>query len=319
MQVCTHVSMARTLRLCVAHPWITVGVWLLATAIALLLIAALLKTAISTQKKFTPVPESQVAAQLITELRGDVHHATEVVIVRSNDVTVKHPVFRAFVDTLSATIEALAPEIVQPESLLTYYRVGARALISADGHTTVLVFRMAGRREAAEAHVQTAQTAVRGVRAPVGFEVLQAGEASLDVAMAQQAQHELVRSEGISIVIAMLVLMVVFGGLVAALLPIAVAVVSSLIALGVAALIGHVVVLSFFIVNITTVLGLAVGIDYSLLLLQRYREERAAGRAQADAIAQLGATACQTVVYSGMTLVLALLGVFLVPFLTFLS
>jgi hypothetical protein len=133
--------------------------------IALLLIVALLKTAISTQEKFTTVPESQVAAQLITQLRGDVHHATEVVIVRSNDVTVTHPVFRAFVDTLSATIEALAPEIVQPESLLTYYRVGARALISADGHATVLVFHMAGSREAAEEHVQTLQTAVRGVRA----------------------------------------------------------------------------------------------------------------------------------------------------------
>jgi putative drug exporter of the RND superfamily len=62
-----------------------------------------------------------------------------------------------------------------------------------------------------------------------------------------------------------------------------------------------------------------VGIDYSLLILQRYREERAAGRAQADAIAQLVPTACQTVVYSGMTLVVALLGMFLVPFLTFLS
>src|SRR4030095_3194536 len=202
MQVFTHVSMAGPPRLCVAHPWITVGVWLLATAIALLLIVALLKTAISTQEKFTTVPESQVAAQLITELRGGVHHAHAGVIGRSNDGTVKHPVFRAFVDTLSATIEALAPEIVQPESLLTYYRVGARALIAADGHTAVLVSHMAGRREAAEAHVQPLQTAVRGVRAPVGFEVLQAGEASLDFAMAQQAQHDLLRGEGFSIVIA---------------------------------------------------------------------------------------------------------------------
>ena len=319
MQIFKHASIAGTLRVCTAHPWKTVGGWLLAMVIAVLLIVALLKTAISTQEKFITVPESQVAAQLITQLRGDVHHATEVVIVRSHEVTVTDPVFRAFVDTLSATIEALAPAIVQPESLLTYYRVGARALIAADGHATVLVFHMAGSREAAEEHVQTLQTAVRGVRAPVGFEVLQAGEASLDFAMAQQAQHELLRSEGISIVIATLVLMVVFGGLVAALFPIAVAVVASLIALGVAVLIGQVVVLSFFIVNITTVLGLAVGIDYSLLILQRYREERAAGRAQADAIAHLGATACQTVVYSGMTLVVALLGMFLVPFLTFLS
>jgi uncharacterized membrane protein YdfJ with MMPL/SSD domain len=319
MPMLTHVSMAGILGLCTTHPWKTVGGWLLATVIAVLLIAALLKTAISTQEKFTTVPESQVAAQLLTQLRGDVHHATEVVLVRSHEVTVTDPIFRAFVDTLSATIEALAPAIVQPESLLTYYRVGARALIAADGHTTVLVFHMAGSREAAEAHVPIVQTAVRGVRAPVGFEVLQAGEASLDLAMAQQAHHELLWSEGISIVLATLVLIVVFGGLVAALVPIAVGVVASLIALGVAVLIGHVVVLSFFIVNITTVLGLAVGIDYALLILQRYREERAAGRAQADAIAHLGATACQTVVYSGMTLVVALLGMLLVPFSTFVS
>jgi RND superfamily putative drug exporter len=214
--------------------------------IAVLLIATLLTTAISTQEKFTTVPESQVAAQLLTHLRGDVHHATEVVLVRAHEVTVTAPVFRAFVDTLSATIEALAPAIVQPESLLTYYRVGARALLSADGHTTVLVFQMTGSREAAEKHVPTVQSAVRGVRAPVGFEVLQAGEASLDVAMAQQAHHDLVRSEGISIVLATLVLVVVFGGLGAALVPIVVGVAASLIALGVAVLIGHVVVLSFF-------------------------------------------------------------------------
>jgi len=184
MQMFTHVSIAGILRLCTTHPWKTVGGWLLAMGIAVLLIATLLKTAISTQEKFTTVPESQVAAQLITQLRGDVHHATEVVIVRSHEMTVTDPVFRDFVDTLSVTIEALAPAIVQPESLLTYYRVGARALLAADGHTTVLVFHMAGSREAAEKHVQTVQTAVRGVRAPVGFEVLQAGEASLDFAMA---------------------------------------------------------------------------------------------------------------------------------------
>src|SRR4029450_8344276 len=134
MQMLKHVSMAGILRLCMTHPWKTVGGWLVAMGIAVLLIAALLKSAISTQEKFTTVPESQVAAQLITHLRGDVHHATEVVLGRSHEVTVKDPVFRAFVDTLSATIEALAPAIVQPESLLTYYRVGARALIAADGH-----------------------------------------------------------------------------------------------------------------------------------------------------------------------------------------
>src|SRR4030095_11003787 len=130
---------------------------------------------------------------------------------------------------------------------LTYYRVGARALIAADGHATVLVFHMAGSREAAEENVPTLQTAVRGVRAPVGFEVLQAGEASLDFAMAQQAQKDLLWSEGLSIVIATLVLVVVFGGFVACLLPIAMGVVASLIALGVAVLIGPGVGLSFFI------------------------------------------------------------------------
>src|SRR5438132_14036802 len=93
MQVFTRVSIAGTLRLCAAHPWKTVGVWLLATLIALLLIAVLLKTAITTQEKFTNVPESQVAAQLIAQLRGDVRHATEVVIVRSHDATVQHPAF----------------------------------------------------------------------------------------------------------------------------------------------------------------------------------------------------------------------------------
>lgn len=97
------------------------------------------------------------------------------------------------------------------------------------------------------------------------------------------------------------------------------AIVSILLAVGISALVGTFFELSLFETNIITMIGLAVGIDYSLFVLSRYREERSQGFDKIDAVGRAGSTAGRAVVFSGMTVVLALIGMLLIPFNIFIS
>jgi len=105
----------------------------------------------------------------------------------------------------------------------------------------------------------------------------------------------------------------VFGAVFAGLVPVLMAILSIIVALGFVAVISLEFSLSVFIVNMLTGMGLALGIDYSLFVVSRYREERGHGLAKEDAIARTGATASRAVLFSGSTFVIALLGMFIVP------
>ena len=111
----------------------------------------------------------------------------------------------------------------------------------------------------------------------------------------------------------------VFGTLVAALLPMTLTVFTIVFALGVTALIGQTFQLSFFVTNMITMIGLAVGIDYSLFIVSRFREERARGLEKLDAIGRAGSTATRAVFFSGVTVVVALFGMLIIPTVIFQS
>jgi putative drug exporter of the RND superfamily len=106
---------------------------------------------------------------------------------------------------------------------------------------------------------------------------------------------------------------VVFGAVIAALVPIGVAILAIVIALGITSLVGQIVQFNLFVTNIISMIGLAVGIDYSLFIVSRFREERKKGFPLLEAIGAAGATASRAVFFSGMTVVLALLGMFIIP------
>src|SRR5437899_8138998 len=134
-----------------------------------------------------------------------------------------------------------------------------------------------------------------------------------------QAQHDLETGESIGIPIALVVLIIVFGALLAAGVPLVLGILAIVVAVGLSALLGHVSQLSFFITNMITFMGLAVGIDYSLFIVSRYREERRGGRDKLGAIEVAGSTANRAVLFSGMTVVLALVGMLIVPTKIFVS
>ena len=113
--------------------------------------------------------------------------------------------------------------------------------------------------------------------------------------------------------IALIILLLVFGAVVAAGLPILLSLVAITLAVGLTALVGQTFSVSVFAINMISMMGLATGIDYSLFIVSRFREERARGRDKLDAIAVTGGTASRAVLFSGLTVVLALLGLLIVP------
>jgi RND superfamily putative drug exporter len=112
---------------------------------------------------------------------------------------------------------------------------------------------------------------------------------------------------------AFLVLLLVFGAVVAGLVPIVLALLAILTALGLVALVGIAFELSIFTINMLSGMGLALGIDYSLFVVSRFREERSVGRDKLDAIAATGSTASRAVLFSGLAFVVAMFGLLLIP------
>jgi putative drug exporter of the RND superfamily len=112
---------------------------------------------------------------------------------------------------------------------------------------------------------------------------------------------------------ALIILLLVFGSVVAGLIPLLLAMLSIVIALGMVAVLAHAFELSVFVVNMLTGMGLALGIDYALFVVSRYREERGRGREKLDAIAATSTTANRAVIFSGTAFVVAMLGMLIVP------
>ena len=149
------------------------------------------------------------------------------------------------------------------------------------------------------------------------FEFYMIGNASINHTFEELAESDLQKGESIGIAVALIILALIFGGVVAAFVPILMAIVAILVAIGLTPLIATIVELNSFVPNIMTMMGLAVGIDYSLFILSRYREERERGLDKQQAIEASSGSAGRAVVFSGLTVVLALLGMLIIPERTF--
>ena len=144
--------------------------------------------------------------------------------------------------------------------------------------------------------------------------MLVVGEASIAHEHTEISERDLRRGERVGIPIALIILIVLFGTLVAVSIPVGLSLVAIGVALGIAAVVGQALELSTFVALMIIMIGLAVGIDYSILVISRFREERARGLGVQEAIERSGATAGRTVLFSGVTVVIALGGMLIVPF-----
>ena len=284
-------------------------------------LADVLDRATTTELRLSGGAESRQAEDLLEErLRGP-QQLTEIVIVQSDTLTVQDPAFQAKVEAVYGDVGALGTDVVTPGPNVynATNPLVRQGLVSQDLRTTIMPMEMTGDFEGAVDNVAGVLEVVEHADGEDGFRVLTVGEASVAHEQNELSETDLQQGERVGIPVALLILVVLFGTVVAVLMPIGLSLVCIIVAMGIAALIGQVVDLVFFVTLMIVMIGLAVGIDYSLLIISRYRDETARGLGKYEAIARAGATAGRTVLFSGLTVVIALCGILIVPFSFFQS
>ncbi len=312
-------STAGLARASARHPWIVVAAWVVIFILAGVAAALGLGDALTTDAESLNDPESVRADELVADRFATPPGVTETVIVRSDTATVDDPAFRQAVERVTATLRALPNVVDDPTRTFNYYEVRGSGdplveeLVADDRRTTIIPVAIYGNDVQLADYFET----VKELNGD-GFRVLTAGELSIDEEFNETSGADL-QKEILTLPVTLVILIVVFGALVAAGVPIVLALVSIGVAFGLTGIVAQAFQLSVYVVNMITVIGLAVGIDYALFVVERYREERRRGIPKPDAIGLAGGTASKAVFFSGMTVVLALTGMFLIPMTIFRS
>lgn len=289
------------------HAWLTIAIWLGLLALSLTA-ASRVGEVLTDSRDLTVATESGTAHDLINAARTDSgpQPRREFVIVESlTATTVDADAFQVLLDDLERDLRAT-------DHVVSVAGPDDGGAVSADGRHALLHVSISPHAPFTAAVVPFIET-VAAADETDGFRVVPVGSASVTAAFNELAEETLVEGERIGLPVALTVLVLVFGALVAALLPIGLALASIAAALGMTFVVGQVTELDLFVVNMIAMIGLAVGIDYALFVVQRFREERGRGLTVADAVVVAADTATRAVLFSGVTVVIALLGLLLVP------
>ena len=294
-------------RACARRPWTTLVIWVLALVLGVGTIVSLLE--LTSEGEITSNPESERGYELIGRHfppTPDDEYVNELILVRSASLTVADPSFRDKVGAVLADVRASGVT----HNAESFYESRDESLVSENRRATLIPVGLMGDCE------EGADTLIGIVQAADGadFDVTISGECSADRDLNLILDEDLKTGElYFGLPAALVILILVFGTLVAAVVPLVVAIFSIGVALGLAAVFSQGFDLSVFLFQMTTVMGLAIAADYGLFIVSRYREERAAGRDELEAIAGAGATANRAVLFSGLAFVLAMSGLLLVP------
>ena len=244
--------------------------------------------------------EANLAARTFGRDSGDV-----VVIYSSKTMTVRAPAFRSAV---TATLAALPRS--RAASYATYWSTGSAQFVSPGGRQTYAVIELTGGTDAARI---SSYNALAGRLAAPGLTSRVGGFTPTEAAINHEVTSDIGRAEGLSMPVLLVLLLIIFGGLAAASLPLAIGGVAILGSFTALRLLTLATPVSIYSINITTILGLGLAIDYGLFVVGRFREElRRSGSTEA-ALARTMATAGRTVAVSGTTVAVALASLMLFP------
>ena len=305
-------STASVARACSRHPGRTLVAWgvVVVGAIAALLFVL---TGFTTEAAATNNPQSERAHdRLIAAFPRDPGRAfTDLIVVRSARLTVGDEQFRTFVGGLVRTGRASGAVL----NAVTYFGTGDASLVSADRHATLIPVNISNDDAAGEVI-----DAVQRADADPNYAVTVTGSTIRDHDFNELSARDLQNGElKFGLPAALLILLLVFGTVVAGLVPLLMALVAITTALGLVAVLTQLFELSIFTTNMLTGMGLALGIDYALFIISRYREERGRGTDPNDAIVATGGTASRAVLFSGSAFVVAMFGLLIVPSTIFRS
>jgi RND superfamily putative drug exporter len=251
--------------------------------------------------------ESRRAEQILDQGNFKIP-ARESVLVQSRTATVDEPAFAAAV---GGVVQALSrqPNVTDLVSPIDHPRAG---LVASDRHSALVQFDVKGKVETAKDRIAPILAAVDDAQAANPSSLIEEfGQASADYRVDQRFAGDMNRAELTSLPLTVGILVVAFGALVAAGLPVLLAFSAVLAATGLNSLVSHLVPTDAQTLSaIILMIGMAVGIDYSLFYLRRAREERAAGRSPHQALLYAARTSGQAVLISGATVLIAMAGMF---------
>jgi RND superfamily putative drug exporter len=240
--------------------------------------------------------------------------AGESVLIQSRSLRSTDPAFRAAVHDVVAGVSAV-PVVKNVRSPLA-----APGQISKDGHSALVKFELRGDRDKAVDKVEPVLAKVAGAqRANPRLFIGEFGDASSVHAVNKQFGKDLQKSGLISLPLTLLILVIAFGALVAAGIPLLLSLTAVFATFGLIALPSHLLPVAQETGAMVLLIGLAVGVDYSMFYLKREREERAAGRSASAALEAAAATSGRSVLVSGLTVMAAMAGMFLTGDSTFAS
>jgi uncharacterized membrane protein YdfJ with MMPL/SSD domain len=251
-----------------------------------------------------PGSQSQQAGDLATGAFG--RDAGDVVVVYSSATeTVKSPAFRtAVVTSLSHLSRA------HVASSATYWSTGSPSFIATGGHETYAVVELSGADDAAR---QVSYDAIKAHLGAPGLVTRVGGLVPTDETINNQTTKDIRRAESLSFPILLILLLFIFGSLTAAGLPLAIGAMGILGSFTALRLLTLFTSVSIFSANITTILGLGLAIDYGLFMVTRFREELQRQESVPDAVARTMGSAGRTVLFSGVTVAVALATLLLFP------
>ena len=231
--------------------------------------------------------------------------ATESVLIQSKAMIYEQLLPTVAVAHVVETLDA-QPNVTNIVSPIGNPNAG---LISKDHHSVLVQFDMRGKADAAHSKIAPVLAAIARVqKANPSVTVEEFGRASSDYSVNQAFKQDMTRAEYTSLPLTLAILLVAFGALVAAGLPVLLAFSAVLAAMGLNALASHVIHTADATSSVILMVGMAVGVDYSLFYLQREREERRGGKTPHESLLRTAATSGQAVLISGATVLIAMAG-----------
>lgn len=287
------------------HPWLMLGAWLVVVAAAVIAASGLRLD----DRGGSPDAESERALAILEDRLNGAEPPGETVVFVSDGATVDSAAYRAAVEAFVAQARQL-PGVMKVTSFIDAPDGG---LVSRDRTKTLVLVDLEGDAIDAEKTAEPLFALIDATQGTAGLEVLTAGDGSIARDLNHAFEKDLQRAELFGIPAALIVLVIVFGAVVAAGVPVLLAAIGIIVAVGATALISHVFNIDNLTMNMITMIGLAVGIDYTLFILERFREERRHGVAKLAAIEVAANTASRAVLFSGITVLIALASLLIVP------
>jgi RND superfamily putative drug exporter len=284
--------------------------------------------------------ESGEATDLIEERFGVEEAAGEVVVFSHPSLTVDDATYRETVQGLMEDLRALRVVDTKPgastrvvsssrivSGATTYYDIGLPreqspfvAQNESGGDVTFALVTLVGSADEAEKDIDRVVDAVAKAQAASdGFQILVGGDASINKQVSEVVQEDFGFALFLNLPTTFVILILAFGTLAAAAVPLSLAVAAVVVASGILAVGSQGYPLSEVYTEVVLLMGLATGIDYALFVITRYRRERRAGRSKEEALLVATATSGKAVVFAGVTVLMAICGMFLVGDVTFSS